>query len=52
MPCVTVVGIAEDIKERELRRAPEAHYYLPAEQAAASAVGPVRAGARSRDGSQ
>jgi predicted permease len=39
MPCVTVVGIAEDIKERELRGAPEAHYYLPVDQAERPAWG-------------
>jgi predicted permease len=32
MPCITVVGVAEDIKERALTHAAEAHYYLPASQ--------------------
>jgi predicted permease len=34
MPCITVAGVAEDIKERALTHTAEAHYYLPAEQAA------------------
>jgi predicted permease len=39
MPCITVVGIAEDIKERALTHAPEAHYYLPADQSPRPAWG-------------
>lgn len=31
-PCSTVVGIAEDIKERQLSHTSEAHYYLAADQ--------------------
>src|SRR5512146_2308876 len=31
-PCSTVVGIAEDIKERQLSHVREAHYYLAADQ--------------------
>jgi predicted permease len=32
MPCTTVVGIAEDIKEGQLADDPGRHYYLPIEQ--------------------
>jgi predicted permease len=32
VPCSTVVGVAEDIKERQLSHASEANYYLAADQ--------------------
>jgi predicted permease len=39
MPCITIVGVAEDIKERALTHAAEAHYYLPAAQSSRPAWG-------------
>ena len=49
-PCITVVGIAEDIKERALSHAAEAHYYLPAAQAPRAPWGLyVRARGRATD---
>jgi ABC-type antimicrobial peptide transport system permease subunit len=39
MPCITVVGVAENIVERNLTHAAEAHYYLPAAQSARPAWG-------------
>lgn len=38
-PCTTVVGIAENIKERQISHAVEAHYYESAAQAERSAAG-------------
>jgi predicted permease len=32
VPCITVVGVAENIRGRSLTGSPEFHYYLPAEQ--------------------
>ena len=32
MPCVTVVGIAEDMVQRDITGGPRFHYYLPIEQ--------------------
>jgi len=52
-PCITVVGIAENIKERALSHDAEAHYYLPADQSARPAWGLyVRARGRATDHSE
>jgi predicted permease len=52
-PCITVVGIAENIKERALSHAAEAHYYLPADQSSRPAWGLyVRARGRATDHSE
>ena len=53
MPCITVVGVAEDIKERALTHTAEAHYYLPVDQALRPAGGLyVRARGRATDHSE
>ncbi|MEP6495439.1 MAG: ADOP family duplicated permease [bacterium] len=39
MPCSTVVGIAEDIKERKMSLKAEANYYLPVEQVESHDIG-------------
>jgi putative ABC transport system permease protein len=52
-PCITVVGIAENIKERALSHDAEAHYYLPADQSSRPAWGLyVRARGRATDHSE
>ncbi len=40
-PCSTVIGIAENIKQRSLTDNEDYHYYLPLEQFAATRVGTV-----------
>ncbi len=52
-PCITVVGVAENIKERALSHDAEAHYYLSVDQTSRPAWGLyVRARGRATDHSE